>query len=547
MSEHRSRRRAAMAVTGILLLIATVALAIGSVRATEASWNDTAVGAARFAAKNPYADTRFARAVSTFGSMDRAILDNNVGPVTAFRQSPDTTRNAVSDTHDSASFGVLHLNTVGGSCTALDPAREACPSAGGAVTTPTAQAVSETRSLDLTTGRLSGLDLVTYRGSAPIRATATCSPTQATAALTSDGPIVLGRSGIFEQEVRVALPAANAETTATRSWGSYDYTATLQHVRKESPGYALSQLRLRVVSSSGNDGRWTLTMILAHAECGVNREITTAPTRPTTGDWPALATAPSPMDLTRTAPSAATTTAGTTTAATASTATSPAAAADASASPITPSATAVPETTPITETPSANSRTTTSELSAPTTTSVQPATEPTPTTPATTTRATSSEQATTEHTTPAVAEGPQEPQAVRVGREFAVVNRDGVELGAAKLEKIVRTPGCGVELTLTITTSAETGPDRWAAISPEDLAEVRPGGATRDAERVGSDCPQSATSTSTRLSPGSEHRIVVSALIGDSAEQVMLRPAGTAGWIVDLPALEAAAPQTAEA
>ena len=64
---------------------------------------------------------------------------------------------------------------------------------------------------------------------------------------------------------------------------------------------------------------------------------------------------------------------------------------------------------------------------------------------------------TTEQT--AVAEGPQEPESVRVGREFAVVNRAGVELGTAKVEDIVRTPGCGVELTLSITTFGTFGYD----------------------------------------------------------------------------------------
>ena len=142
---------------------------------------------------------------------------------------------------------------------------------------------------------------------------------------------------------------------------------------------------------------------------------------------------------------------------------------------------------------------------------------------------------TTEQT--AVAEGPKEPDSVRVGREFAIVNRDGVELGTAKVEDIVRTPGCGVELTLSITTSTEAGADRWASIAPDDFAEVRAGGSTREATTLNSDCEQGAYSTTTPLSPGRDYEIVIAFHLDDSAQQAMLRPGGTAGWIFDLPAL----------
>lgn len=149
---------------------------------------------------------------------------------------------------------------------------------------------------------------------------------------------------------------------------------------------------------------------------------------------------------------------------------------------------------------------------------------------------------TTEQT--AATEGPQEPESVRIGGEFAVVNRNGVELGTATVEDVARTPGCGVQLTLSITTSAEAGPDRWASVAPDDVAEVRPGGSTREATTLSSDCEQAANSTTTSLSPGRDHEIVIAVQLDDSAQQAMLRPDGTAGWIFDLPPLTAIAVTT---
>ncbi len=137
----------------------------------------------------------------------------------------------------------------------------------------------------------------------------------------------------------------------------------------------------------------------------------------------------------------------------------------------------------------------------------------------------------------AASEGPQDAEQVRVGREFAVVNREGVELGTAGIDDISRTPDCGVELTLSIRTSDEAGPERWASIGPDDFAEVRPGGSIRKAGRVSSDCEQAANSRVTALSPGREYEIVLAIALDDSAQQAMLRPDGTAGWVFDLPPL----------
>lgn len=556
MSSNRLRLRAVIALVGVLAMLASLALAFGSMRDTEATWNDKVVGAAQFGAANPDQGKRFARAMSTYGVMERAVRDSDIGAVTAFRQTPNVSRQIAGPT-TSNSVGywptnLLPLDTEGFSCSTLDTQSQCDNGNPTKLPNLTANAVSETRSLEVQTSSRRGLDLVTYQEATPIRATAACSPTQGKATLSSGGSIMLGRDTLLENQIAVSVPGPNAEISQPRSWGSYNYDATLQHVQKESPGYALSQLRLRVnATGTGGAERWNLTMILAHAECGVDQETTTAPTRPTTGEWPAIPAgkssrmalaqvdqpgalqsiieleealsdkstseeidgnqggAPSdeteaflpslPADDDRDETSAP----GTET--TAPTTSSPAAPDTGASTPTAPGQAST--TAPISEEPSV------------------PATVPT-------------ENATPEPTEQtAVPEGPQQPVSVRVGREFAVVNRDGVELGTAKVEDITRTEGCGVELTLSITTSAEAGPGRWASIGPDDFAEVRPGGSTREASRIGSKCEQAPDSRTAALSPGRGYRIVIAFQLDDSAQQAMLRPAGTAGWTFDLPPL----------
>lgn len=497
--------RALVAVLGALALLLTTALALGSIRPTEATWSDSAVGAAEFGAANPHQNTRFARAMSTFGQMERAVRDSDVGAVTAFRQSPDTSRQVVGPaTHNSTgSFPtyLLPLTTVGFSCSTLD-AQSRCENGNPTgVASATAGAVSETRSLDVRTASILGADLVSYSGRNPIRATAACSPTAGAATLSSDGPVVLGRNGLFEQEVRVAMPGPNSEQTGYRSWGSYDYVATLQHVRKEGPGYALSQLRLRVnATGTGGAERWNLTLILAHAECGVDRAATAAPTRPHSGEWPILSAQTNRMMVAQADAPVATP--------------SEVAAADGREAP-----NEEPDEEPASDVP------------------VSDASEPSTSTPRTTTPVEHSEPADTSTEKAAVADEPQRPATVAPGRWFTVVGRDSVELGSARIDDITRTPGCGAALTLHITTSAEAGPERWSSIGPGDFAELRPSGATRGARPVGSDCEQSAASTTTRLSPGREYEIVLAFQLDDSAQRAVLRPEGTAGWAFDLPPL----------
>lgn len=568
-SKSRGKLQTLLAFVGVLALLASVALAAGTMRPTEATWQDTVAGEAEFAMANPHKGKSFARAVSTYGFMDRASRDSEVNGAAAFRTMPDTTPHRVGPTeHDSSTvlLQLLHLNTVGYSCATIANTATACPTdANEQLASATAKSVSETRSLNMKVSRL-GLDLVSLSGTKPIRATASCSPTHSFASLSDATKIALGRDALLDEEVFLSIPGPNRVSSIPRSWGSYDYGASLHHVQVQKPGYALSQLRLRVVTT-GTAGaeRWNLNLILAHAECGVDHETTSGPARPSESDiWPAAST----MNARMTARSEAPTALQPITDLVADEVGDEAAALedelgeavesgneagadaehDESELPLLPdvdeAGTPEPSATTTTTTPAtdafspatsapADSTSDATETSAPeagTTVPVTSAPAPASTVPA------APESA--EPTTPTSAvDAPQQPQDVRVGRSFTVTGADGAELGTATVEDIVRTLGCGVELTLSITTSDEAGPGRWASIGPDDFAEVRPGGTTRDAQRINSDCEQAANSRTTALSPGNSYEIAIAFQLSDSAQKAMLRPEGTAGWIFDLPAL----------
>ncbi|MBS7548302.1 hypothetical protein [Dietzia massiliensis] len=519
--------RKLVALFSALLVVVGIGAVVRNVEPTEATWADQVRGESRFGMANPYAGNAFARAVSTYGFLDRATFNGSVDGSIAFRRAPDLSRDAPrASTHWSTGLlGFLPLTTVGQSCATLSASAQCESGSSLGVENPKATAVSEAKSLDLTAS-LGGLDLVTYQSDNPLRAIATCSATESSAFLSQTGPeagagsIILGRNGIFSEEVRLPVPAPNTVVRGHRAWGAYDYTARLWHVREVKPGYALSQLRLRV-AATGTAGaeRWNLDLILAHAECGVGHRTTDAPGRPTTSDiWPADSPRASRLATSETH-----------------------AAADPTAE-VAEEAGAEPDG--VDDIPDAGASSDAEKLPAATDTddvdqisdkeSVLSPEEEAATTVPTRLQPLAIPAETTNPTAP---EGPQDLEAVRVGREFAVVNREGVELGTARIDDIVRTPGCGVELTLSIRTSAGAGPDRWASIGPGDFSEIRPGGAIRRAGTVSSDCEQAANSKTTALSTGREYEIVIAIALDDSAQQAMLRPDGTAGWFFDLPPL----------
>ncbi len=539
MHKSHPQLRAVFTIAGVFLLVASVALAIGTVRPTEASWQDTVTGTTTFATHKDVGRNS-ARATAAYGSMTYRIADQeNLRKVEALGKS------------DSAELGLSTgptTRSVRGALLSI-PASVAGTVCARSATTglicsedpqSTATAFAQAQSSKLEVSSL-GLPLVRYataEDARPSIATAACTPGKpGVTGFTKNGSVYesvyLGRGNSL---VEVPMPGRNSETRKQRTYGSVTYTARLQRTEVSGLGYARAELRLHVTADGATGDPWTLHLILANAECGVSRGIEENLAQPTATNFQSLAPsvasfrtaqaltalepiidivdedAPEGPDDGNSLPSlddaANDPVIGTTTSAT--TSTEPSEPIDAETGPLDPGAETDAPASTETAVPTKNAAPTTSE----------PAAAPT---------------------------GPREPQPVRVGREFALVNRDGVELGTATVEDIVRTPGCGIEVTLSIATSDEAGPDRWASVGPENFAEVRPGGSIRKAGRTSSDCEQATISRTTALSPGRAYELVIAIQLSDSAQQAMLRPEGTAGWTVDLPPLPRVATTTSPA
>ncbi|UVE96461.1 hypothetical protein [Dietzia sp. B32] len=558
MRESVKQPRILLAFAGVLALLATLALGAATMRPTEATWQDTVHGESVFGA-DPAGIKSYARAISGNGVIKRPITSDPIGPARAVANPTNRSDSARLAYDDSGAFDVLPLEMSGNACAGVGAQQAA--SCGATATVPPAGsfAKSDVRNLKLWAAGIRGVQNVTFESSssqAPITATATCVAGQTIEPrVSAGGPILLrGRTPLY-------LPPANRQTSATdRGFLSHNISGVLQVHQSQGPGWAKVEVRLHVENVYPLSD-WTLHVVLASAECGIAQDMPAESPRPTTARPKALAEAPNQP-------------------ATATFASRTALRMTPEVEPTVESTTVLPTEdrsaiggrTPESELPTLDdaandesARETDEDSGVATTTGATPS--PTTSTPAkTTATATSttsehepsesqssttasgtSEPATSESPDPtavaepteqsAVPEGPQQPESVRVGREFTVVNRDGVELGRAKVEDIVRTPGCGVELTLSITTSAEAGPDRWASVGPDDFAEVRAGETTRGATRLSSDCEHAADSRTTDLSPGRDYEIVIAFQLDDSAQRAMLQPDGTAGWIFDLPPL----------
>lgn len=565
MRESVKQPRILLAFAGVLALLATLALGAATMRPTEATWQDTVHGESVFGA-DPAGIKSYARAISGNGVIKRPITSDPIGPARAVANPANRSASARLAYDDSGAFDVLPLEMSGNACAGVGAQQAA--NCGATATVPPAGsfAKSDVRNLKLWAAGIRGVQNVTFESSpsqAPITATATCVPGQiGQPRVSSGGPILLrGRTPLH-------LPPANRQTSATdRGFLSHNISGVLQVHQSQGPGWAKVEVRLHVENVYPLSD-WTLHVVLASAECGIAQDMPAEPQRPTTARPEALPVAPNqPATATfasrtalRVSPEVEPTVEPTTVLPTedssaidGDTPESELPTLDDAASDESDRETA--DTSAATTTTSATpSRTTsapaTTTADATSTTSTQEPSESGTTVPGTSEPASSESSVPTEEATPetteqtAVAEGPQDPKSVRVGREFAIVNRDGVELGTAKVEDIVRTPSCGVELTLSITTSAEAGPDRWTSVAADDFAEVRAGGSTREATTLNSDCEQAANSTTTPLSPGRDYEIVIAFQLDDSAQQAMLRPDGTAGWIFDLPPLTTVAVTT---
>lgn len=525
--------RRLLAALGALVMVAGLGAMAGNIQPTEASWTDQVHSKSEFSAGQPYA-----RAISSYGTMfpylsRKSDLGPNEVNAGAANRGTNYAQN-VGGTDFSGLAGFLPLEAYNRSCARAGTSSIECQLPAPASSNASAYAVAETGQLKMWVGSSENSRLITIGHALNLnsaRTTAECRPGEVgVPGLNSSGEVILG--GNFSDNIgnlyegggtRIRMPSVNGTTQGTYT-DFYRYTATLSHTSTSGINHASSQLRLHVRSTLLGGQRWTLDLILAHAECGTALSVPQRPDRPARESaWPAqmtMARMASPVLEQEAAPVTSET--GATTA--------PTLPAVPSTDEPTTETTAPVASAPATPSAGTSTSTPTNVSTAPTSTSTSEVASTPVSVP--TEVATS---ATTEQT--AVAEGPQEPESVRVGREFAVVNRAGVELGTAKVEDIVRTPSCGVELTLSITTSAETGPDRWESVAPSDFAEIRAGGATRGATRLSSDCEQAANSQTTSLSPGRDYEIVIAFDLDDSAQQAMLRPDGTAGGIVDLPAL----------
>lgn len=168
------------------------------------------------------------------------------------------------------------------------------------------------------------------------------------------------------------------------------------------------------------------------------------------------------------------------------------------------------------ESPSADTGTTTAE---PTPSSSSPATEPPPA---------------------SQASGPTTPTRVSPGAPFRMVATDGSDLGRVTVTDISRNSGC-VAILLEITTSDGSGNTVLNGLRANDFREVlddggsAPVGAPTGGCDVGSSLP-------TSFAPNTTYSGWVAFGVVNGSNSVMLRPAGTAGWIIGLPVV--AAPTT---
>lgn len=511
LGRSRGHLRITLILAGIVTMLATLALGAATIRPTEAAWQDTSHGGSVFGMAKQNVNSHFARSISGFGSIMSGTENSRpFGPdlrealpeaewISRADRPADWARadsgvfasvRAAADTRTCA----RRENRVGTNCGPL-PEKSAA----------TSYAVSQLRNLEAKATPLFRSIPLVSSGSTPTIATASCSPGQAGQATLSGKSLTLGDPDSDDARPIPIPRAGKSQTLTPQRSGLYTYSAAIEHVSGQQPGYALSELRLRVEVTSVFAEKWSFNTILAHAECGLSRPATDRPAQPQAGSSTVVnqqrtADADAPAASQPIVQVEATDDAGVPDSPSASVATSTATQST-TRPPAGDGSEGVGAQTSVSDTRAPETETTNAESARPS--------QPTEVSP--------------------------QPQNVAVDRRFSLTGRDGVELGTAKVSDIVRIPGCGVALTLSITTSAEAGPDRWASIGPADFAEVRSGGTLREARRLGSDCAQSVHSRTTALSPSRDHQIVLSFLLGDTAQRAMLRPAGTAGWIIDLP------------
>ena len=513
MPWSRKDLRSLPAIFGVMILLATLALSAATIRPTEAIWQDTVTGQGQFGT-SAMTGENYARAMATYGTMTRSVSGNELrGPIQSAVTSASGPPRAETPAQEIRSpFGTatLPVNTTARTCARAGLGDECAPEPADPTPKPANHAVAELNGLEVFTFRVlfPTIPLVSYDESAPIRATASCTPGSAgQAAVSTGGSIVLGDRALSNR-VSVPVPTTpGVSGPVTREWGAYNYQATVIHDRVEQMHHAASQVRLVIEATAWSDEgeRWALNIILARAECGVSMSMPPEPPRPSTSGLGRTAAAPATVQtLDEQAGNGST------------------------AENLTTDRAETREGTPEENEPSNEARDAIGGTTAPTTSA------PPTHAPDSDSRTTSAEPPPSPPPSNVAVEQPQD---ARIGREFSVVTREGVELGTARIEGVARLPACGVEITLEITTTAEDGPGRWASIDHRDFAEVHPGGSIRPAQRASSKCASSADSEPAELTAGGVHEAVLVIQVSDTAQRAMFRPERTAGWRFDLPPL----------
>lgn len=181
-------------------------------------------------------------------------------------------------------------------------------------------------------------------------------------------------------------------------------------------------------------------------------------------------------------------------------------------------------TTDATTTEKSVEQTTPADSSTPDTPSASPTVTTTPASPADTAPA------------PVPAPGPTEPTHVGVGQPFALVATDGTELGTATVTAVRNDPGCGIAVQMSVRTSSKTNEPRWNTLTSNDFRAVLADGSTTAVGSASGGCDPTRTALPQVLEPASSYAGWITFGSSPVASAVMLRPAGTAGWMFTVPA-----------
>ncbi|MBH0118339.1 hypothetical protein I0Q12_01815 [Rhodococcus sp. CX] len=128
---------------------------------------------------------------------------------------------------------------------------------------------------------------------------------------------------------------------------------------------------------------------------------------------------------------------------------------------------------------------------------------------------------------------PTTPSRVSTAVPFTMVATDGSDLGEATVRDISRTDGC-VAVLLDVTTSDGSGTTTLNGLRSNDFREVLADGTTTPVGSPTGPCAVDAPMP-TSFGPSATYSGWVMFDVTNGGNSVMLRPVGTAGWIITLP------------